>query len=163
MQALGLTSPLSTTPRLHSSLAISFGGIRLGTNSVRVATAAPSESRGRLVAVRMGKRQTELTEIRGKNTEELLDEVVDLKGELLMQKLLWSARKDYDQGSIRRNRKRIARMMTVKREREIAEGIGKRMSRKLDKKWKRSIVPRPPPSLRKMLEESKESEENNST
>lgn len=54
-------------------------------------------------------------------------------------------------------------MMTVKREREIAEGIGKRMSRKLDKKWKRSIVPRPPPSLRKMLEESKESEENNST
>jgi large subunit ribosomal protein L29 len=51
-------------------------------------------------------------------------------------------------------------MMTVKREREIEEGIGKRLSRKLDKKWKRSIVPRPPPSLRKMLEENKASEEN---
>lgn len=54
-------------------------------------------------------------------------------------------------------------MMTVKRERELEEGIGKRLSRKLDKKWKRSIVPRPPPSLRKMLEENKASEEDKQT
>lgn len=47
----------------------------------------------------------------------------------------------------------IARMLTVKREREIEEGIGKRLSRKLDRKWKKSIVVRPPPSLVKLREE----------
>lgn len=47
----------------------------------------------------------------------------------------------------------IARMLTVKREREIEEGINKRLSRKLDRKWKKSIVVRPPPSLKKLREE----------
>jgi large subunit ribosomal protein L29 len=44
-------------------------------------------------------------------------------------------------------------MLTVKREREIKEGIKKRLSRKLDRQWKKSIVPRPPPSLKKLQEE----------
>lgn len=44
-------------------------------------------------------------------------------------------------------------MMTIKREREVEEGINKRLSRKLDKKWRKSIVPRPPPSLKKLQEE----------
>lgn len=44
-------------------------------------------------------------------------------------------------------------MLTVKRERELEEGINKRLSRKLDKKWRQSIVPRPPPSLKKLQEE----------
>lgn len=47
----------------------------------------------------------------------------------------------------------IARLLTVKREREIEEGIGKRLSRKFDRQWKRSIVVRPPPSLIKLQEE----------
>jgi len=32
-------------------------------------------------------------------------------------------------------------MLTVKREREIDCGIGKRISRKLDQQWRKSIVP----------------------
>lgn len=44
-------------------------------------------------------------------------------------------------------------MLTVKREREIDDGIGKRQSRKLDRQWRKSIVPRPPPSLIKLREE----------
>lgn len=45
-------------------------------------------------------------------------------------------------------------MLTVKREREIADGIvSKRLSRKLDREWRKSIVPRPPPSLKKLQEE----------
>lgn len=44
-------------------------------------------------------------------------------------------------------------MLTVKRERELEEGINKRLSRKLDRQWKRSIVVRPPPSLKKLQEE----------
>lgn len=44
-------------------------------------------------------------------------------------------------------------MLTVRRERELEEGINKRLSRKLDRKWKKSIVVRPPPSLKKFREE----------
>lgn len=44
-------------------------------------------------------------------------------------------------------------MLTVKREREIDDGVGKRQSRKLDRQWRKSIVPRPPPSLLKLQEE----------
>jgi large subunit ribosomal protein L29 len=44
-------------------------------------------------------------------------------------------------------------MLTVKREREIEQGINKRLSRKLDRKWKQSIEVRPPPSLRENKEE----------
>lgn len=44
-------------------------------------------------------------------------------------------------------------MLTVKREREIEEGINKRLSRKLDRQWKKSIIVRPPPSLKKLQEE----------
>ncbi|CAN1285064.1 50S ribosomal protein L29, chloroplastic [Linum perenne] len=44
-------------------------------------------------------------------------------------------------------------MLTVKLEREIEEGINKRISRKLDHQWKRSLVVRPPPSFKKLQEE----------
>ena len=44
-------------------------------------------------------------------------------------------------------------MLTVKREREIEEGINKRLSRKLDRQWKKSIVVKPPPTLKKLREQ----------
>jgi large subunit ribosomal protein L29 len=44
-------------------------------------------------------------------------------------------------------------MLTVKRGREVEEGINKRLSRELDQKWKKSIVPKPPPSVKKFREE----------
>lgn len=44
-------------------------------------------------------------------------------------------------------------MLTVRRERELVQGINKRISRKLDRQWKKSIVVRPPPSLKKMQDE----------
>ncbi|XP_018437715.1 50S ribosomal protein L29, chloroplastic-like [Raphanus sativus] len=53
---------------------------------------------------------------------------------------------------VRINRQ-VARILTVRREREMEEGIGKRLSRKLDRQWKKSIVVRPPPSLKKLQEE----------
>ncbi|KAK9904487.1 hypothetical protein M0R45_000710 [Rubus argutus] len=64
-----------------------------------------------------------------------------------------SARNEFTSSEFRRMRKRIARLLTVKREREIEEGIGKRLSRKFDRQWKRSIIVRPPPSLKKLQEE----------
>ncbi|KAK1263206.1 hypothetical protein QJS04_geneDACA021230 [Acorus gramineus] len=106
----------------------------------------------------MAKREEELKEIRLKSTEEINEEVVDLKGELLMLRLQRSARNEFKSSEFGRMRKRIARMLTVKREREIEEGINKRLSRKLDRRWKKSIVVRPPPSLRKQQEEQKAAE-----
>jgi large subunit ribosomal protein L29 len=50
-------------------------------------------------------------------------------------------------------RGQIARMLTVRREREIERGIGLRESRKLDREWKRNIVIRPPPSYAASLAE----------
>ncbi|KAJ0017268.1 hypothetical protein Pint_12253 [Pistacia integerrima] len=103
--------------------------------------------------VLMAKKEEELKEIRAKTTEEINEEVVDLKGELFMLRLQKSARNEFKSSEFRRMRKRIARMLTVKREREIEEGINKRLSRKLDRQWKKSIVVRPPPSLKKLQEE----------
>ncbi|RRT72117.1 hypothetical protein BHE74_00053606 [Ensete ventricosum] len=108
--------------------------------------------------VNMAKREEEMKEIRAKTTEEINEEVIDLKGELLMLRLQKSARNEFKSSEFGRMRKKIARMLTVKREREIEEGINKRLSRKLDRKWKRSIVVRPPPSLRKKQEEQKAAE-----
>ncbi|KAJ8765647.1 hypothetical protein K2173_014769 [Erythroxylum novogranatense] len=103
--------------------------------------------------IMMAKREEELKEIRSKTTEEINEEVVDLKGELFMLRLQKSARNEFKSSEFRRMRKRIARMLTVKREREIEEGINKRLSRKLDRQWKKNIVVRPPPSLKKLQEE----------
>ncbi|XP_057783821.1 50S ribosomal protein L29, chloroplastic [Salvia miltiorrhiza] len=111
--------------------------------------ASPSSSS----VVMMAKKEEELKEIREKSTEQLNEEIVDLKGELFMLRLQRSARNEFKSSEFRRMRKRIARMLTVKRERELEEGINKRLSRKLDRKWKNSIVPRPPPSLKKLQEE----------
>ncbi|KAL5698886.1 60S ribosomal protein L29 [Ranunculus cassubicifolius] len=101
----------------------------------------------------MAKREEELKEIRAKTTEEIQEEIIDLKGELFMLRLQKSAREEFKNSEFSRMRKRVARMLTVRRERELEEGINKRLSRKIDKKWKKSIVVRPPPSLRKMQEE----------
>ncbi|GAB4839627.1 60S ribosomal protein L29 [Ancistrocladus abbreviatus] len=143
--------PKTTASALNKS---SFHGIQIGcacpTQSSVMSSTLRSPS---LAVVRMAKREEELKEIRAKTTEELNDEIVDLKGELFMLRLQKSARNEFKSSEFRRMRKRIARMLIVKRERELEEGINKRLSRKLDRQWKKSIVVRPPPSLKKLQEE----------
>lgn len=102
----------------------------------------------------MANRDEELKEIRAKTTDEINDEIIDLKGDLLMLRLQQSSRNEFKSSEFRRMRKKIARLLTVKRERELEEGINKRLSRKLDRQWKKSIVVRPPPSLKKFKEEA---------
>ncbi|XP_010267781.1 PREDICTED: 50S ribosomal protein L29, chloroplastic-like [Nelumbo nucifera] len=113
----------------------------------------PSSRNPASSVVMMAKREEELKEIRAKTTEELNEEIVDLKGELFMLRLQKSVRNEFKSSDFRRMRKRIARMLTVRREREIEEGINKRLSRKLDRQWKKNIIVRPPPSLKKLQEE----------
>ncbi|VFQ68015.1 unnamed protein product [Cuscuta campestris] len=140
------------TRGLNKSL---FHGVRIA----HVRPALPARTSHSSIVVRMAKREENLKEIRSKTTEEINEEVLDLKGELLMLRFQKSARNEFNCPELLcsfpfKVYYQIARMLTVKREREIEEGIGKRLSRKLDKKWKKSIVPRPPPSLRKLQEEA---------
>ncbi|CAN6246052.1 unnamed protein product [Urochloa humidicola] len=152
-------SPLTSTPRAVGAPAprMAFLGLRSGVTQVTrfpglAVSSQPAERRA-AAAVAMAKREQELEEIRGMTTEQLEEEVVDLKGELFLLRLKRSARQEFKNSEFSRMRKRIARMLTVKREREIEQGINKRLSRKLDRKWKQSIVVRPPPSLRENKEE----------
>ncbi|KAF8729886.1 hypothetical protein HU200_017347 [Digitaria exilis] len=159
--SLAAASPLTSTPRGVGAPAPSprtaLLGLRLGaaqaTRFSGLAVSSQPVERRAAALVAMAKREQELEEIRGMTTEQLEEEVVDLKGELFLLRLKRSARQEFKNSEFGRMRKRIARMLTVKREREIEQGINKRLSRKLDRKWKQSIVVRPPPSLRENKEE----------
>ncbi|KFK28205.1 hypothetical protein AALP_AA8G486000 [Arabis alpina] len=142
----GSASPTSTSSSFH--------GVRIQHQvSARVPAATMSSSSRKSLVVVMSKREAELKDIRGKTTEELNEEVIDLKGELFMLRLQKSARNEFKSSDFRKMKKQVARILTVRRERELEEGIGKRLSRKLDRQWKKSIVVRPPPSLKKLQEE----------
>ncbi|KAH0691610.1 hypothetical protein MTR67_014397 [Solanum verrucosum] len=158
MMSLSITTP-SSSVNFASKLNLSkssFHGVRIAQVCpvhARTAHSITTTRSSSSMVVKMAKRDEELKEIRTKTTEELQEEIVDLKGELFMLRLQRSARNEFKSSEFLRMRKRIARMLTVKREREMEEGINKRISRKLDRKWKKSIVPRPPPSLKKLREE----------
>ncbi|CAL5214417.1 unnamed protein product [Lathyrus oleraceus] len=162
MLSLSVTSPSSSTLSFLPKplqLKSSFNGIRLRQPST---CTIPPTKRTALVPVMMAKREEQLKEIRTKTNEQINEEVVKLQGDLLVLRLQKSARKEFKPSDFRKMRKTIARLLTVKREREIEEGIGKRLSRKLDKKWKRSIVvkpPTPPVSLLKLLRKEEDDEE----
>ncbi|KAL6959370.1 60S ribosomal protein L29 [Sarracenia purpurea var. burkii] len=162
MLSLSIASPSTATFPPKSPLSATsnstFHGIRIARLCPALATPCARSVRNPKYhssssVVMMAKREEELKEIRAKTTEDLNEEIVDLKGELFMLRLQKSARNEFKSSEFRRMRKRIARMLTVKREREIEEGINKRLSRKFDRQWKKSIVVRPPPSLKKLQEE----------
>ncbi|XP_071711410.1 large ribosomal subunit protein uL29c [Rutidosis leptorrhynchoides] len=157
------TSAISTTPKTSFTYSSSFiiTSHKSSFNGIRIAHVLPQQTTLRTTnksqssVIMMAKKEEELKEIRAKTTDEINDEIVDLKGELFMLRLQRSARNEFKSSEFRRMRKRVARMLTVKREREIADGItSKRLSRKLDREWRKSIVPRPPPSLKKLQEEA---------
>ncbi|KAE8670813.1 50S ribosomal protein L29 [Hibiscus syriacus] len=159
MLSVSIASPATLTvpPKPKPSIPkTSFTGVRIQhtcpqrlpslTTSFR--RPPPSSS-----VVMMAKRDEEMKEIRAKTTEKINDEVVELKGEFFMLRLQKSVRNEFKSSEFRRMRKRIACMLTVKREREVEEGINKRLSRKLDRQWKKSIVVKPPASLIKLREQ----------
>ncbi|KAM6563828.1 hypothetical protein CsatB_023826 [Cannabis sativa] len=154
LSSISIVSPstLTFSPKLLSPIPKSsfFNALRIQPISLSpISTKASSSSS----VVMMAKRDEELKEIRAKTTEQINDEIIDLKGDLLMLRLQKSARNEFKASEFRRMRKKIARMLTVRRERELEEGINKRLSRKLDRQWKKSIVVRPAPSLKKFREE----------
>ncbi|KAL7143975.1 hypothetical protein ABFS83_08G227400 [Erythranthe nasuta] len=158
MASLSISSVIfpskSNLPKPSASSSSTFHGVRIAQLCpTRFPGASSSRAPKSSSVVMMAKKDDELKEIRTKSTEELHEEIIDLKGELLMLRLQRSARNEFKSSDFKLMRKKVARMLTVKREREMEEGINKRLSRKLDKKWRKSIVPRPPPSLIKLREE----------
>lgn len=89
-------------PTLSSS---SFHGLRMPNSFPNLFSSASSARASSVVM--MAKKQEELNEIRQKPTEELNDEIVDLKGELFMLRLNRSARNDFKSSEFRRMRKRV--------------------------------------------------------
>lgn len=73
---------------------------------------APPRSYSSLV-VKMAKREEELKEIRSKTTEELQEEIVDLKGELFMLRLQRSARNEFKSSEFLRMRKRVLSLLSA--------------------------------------------------
>lgn len=70
--------------------------------------------KARAVGVRMmAKREEELKEIRTKSTDEINEEVVDLKGELLMLRLQRSARNEFKSSEFRRMRKKVLLFLRI--------------------------------------------------
>ena len=61
--------------------------------------------------ITMAKKEEELKEIRAKTTEEINEEVVELKGELLMLRLQKSTRNEFKSSEFRRMRKRVSRFL----------------------------------------------------
>lgn len=57
--------------------------------------------------VRMAKKEEEMKEIRAKTTEEINEEVIDLKGELFMLRLQKSARNEFKSSEFGRMRKTV--------------------------------------------------------
>ena len=76
----------------------------------------------------------EMSAVRAMSNDELDGKVEELKTELLYIRMAQAAREKFKGAEMPAKRRDIARCLTVKREREIAEGINKRESRKIEKK-----------------------------
>ena len=96
--------PLSIIPKS------SFSGIQI-RQKCPVSVLLPSIKMTRSSVVMMAKKEEELKEIRAKTTEEINEEVVDLKGELLMLRLQKSTRNEFKSSEFRRMRKRVSRFL----------------------------------------------------
>lgn len=97
-------SPFPKTLISKSSSSSSFHGIKLA----HVCPPRIQCTRGvQISPVKMSKKDEELKEIRALSTEEIQEQVVDLKGELFMLRLQRSARNEFKSSDFRRMRKRV--------------------------------------------------------
>lgn len=111
MLSLSITSPGTAVTFLRgnvsaNSTSSSFHGVRI-QHQVSARVPISSSSRKPLT-VMMSKREAELKEIRAKTTEELNEEVIDLKGELFMLRLQKSARNEFKSSEFRRMKKQVS-------------------------------------------------------
>jgi large subunit ribosomal protein L29 len=106
-------SSLASTPRgiaapptRTASLCIRLGVVT-ATLFAGLAAASQPVERHAAVVVAMAKREQELEGIQAVTTEQLEEEVVDLKGELFLLRLKRSARQEFKNSEFGRMRKRV--------------------------------------------------------
>lgn len=111
--SLAAALPLASTPRGIAApaprtafLSPRLGGVTATRFAGLAAASQPVEGRAAAV-VAMAKREQELEEIRAMTTEQLEEEVVDLKGELFLLRLKRSARQEFKNSEFGRMRKRV--------------------------------------------------------
>lgn len=75
-----------------------------------------------------------MKEARSLSNEDIDAKVTELKSDLLNLRMKQAAREKFDQGAMPIKKKDIARLLTVKREREIEQGISKRESRNMERR-----------------------------
>ena len=87
-----------------------------------------------VVLCRASESWTSASQFRSLSTEQIDAKVVELKGELLDLRIQRAARKEVATHQFKHKRRAMAQLLTVRREKEIEQGIGTRESRKLEKK-----------------------------
>lgn len=114
LSPISIASPSTATfsPNLISPIPkSSFNALTIQHRSlIRLplsASTKPSSSSSSSSVVMMAKREEELKEIRAKPTEQLNEEIIDLKGDLLMLRLQKSARNEFKASEFRRMRKKV--------------------------------------------------------
>lgn len=83
---------------------------------------------------------TSATDFEGMSEEELVQEVEKAKRRLFEMRMKRATRQDVKRHEFRVQRKKVAQIKTILRQREIAQGIGKRESRKRDKRRQRQNI-----------------------
>ncbi|KAK9841745.1 hypothetical protein WJX81_000253 [Elliptochloris bilobata] len=82
---------------------------------------------------------TKASDLRGLSEEELNAEVYKCKRALFDLRVAQRTRQAYKSSEFGWNSRKIAQLLTIKRERELVEGISKRESRRKDKKEKLAL------------------------
>lgn len=108
------TTAFCAKPLLSSLPKSSFNGLRIRQHSFPMTvpiSSAPSpaatRARSSSVVTMAWKDEQELNEIRAKTTEQINEEIMDIKGDLLMLRLLKSNRNEFKPSEFRRMRKRV--------------------------------------------------------
>eukprot|EP00466_Bigelowiella_natans_P008921 jgi/Bigna1/87578/estExt_fgenesh1_pg.C_220020 len=98
---------------------------------------APTSSRGLTPCVRRA--VTDAKDLRKLNDDQILDEIAESTRELLVLRMAQSNRREVKSSDFGLHKKKIAQLKTIQREREIANGVGKRESRNMKKKAYRNM------------------------
>eukprot|EP00884_Botryococcus_braunii_P018850 jgi/Botrbrau1/5649/Bobra.55_1s0037.1 len=126
-------------PTMASSLGwacTSFAGrpCRSGCTGLR-----PSASRSMVVSVSAKTKPTKASEFRGLTNEEIDKEVFNCQRRLLDLRIAQKTRKAFAPHEFGWNERKIAQLLTIKRERQLAEGISRREALKLERKEKLAL------------------------
>ena len=104
--------------------------VRKATRSTHVTRAAEGDAEAKPDAF-AGLKPTKASEFKAMSNDDLIAEMVSAKKMLFELRMRQSTRKEYKGHHFGILNKKIAQIRTVKREREVAEGVNKRDSRKI--------------------------------